>query len=87
MWTPRRNCITRSAGIFEQEAVPGVLHDPAAVIENDRVYRASVRLERGMRSRLVDTHHARVAGDVSADYGGQTSVHLLRILFIRQPAY
>ena len=68
---------------LEQEAVAGVLHEPAAVIENDRVYRASMGLERGVRSFLVGAHHARVTGDVSADYGCQASFHLLRILLAR----
>jgi hypothetical protein len=34
-------------------------------------------LERGVRAGLVDTHHSRVTGDVSADDGGQPSFHLL----------
>jgi hypothetical protein len=29
-----------------------------------------------MRTGLVDAHHARVTGDVSADYGGEASFHL-----------
>ena len=54
---------------LQQETVTGVLHHPAAVIENDRIDRASMRLESGVRTRLVEAHHARIAGDVSADYG------------------
>ena len=57
------------AGKFQQEAVAGVLHQAAAVIEDDRIDRGPVRLERGMRARLVGSHHAGVAGDVSADDG------------------
>src|SRR5258705_4669715 len=34
-----------------------------------------MRLARGVRARLVGTHHARIAGDVSADDGGQASFH------------
>jgi hypothetical protein len=58
------------AGKLEQKAVPGVLHDPAAVIEDDRVYRASMGFERSMRPCLVGAHHAGIAGDVGADYRG-----------------
>jgi hypothetical protein len=29
---------------------------------------------------LVDAHHARIAGDISADYGSQASIHLLKLL-------
>jgi hypothetical protein len=39
------------------------------VIENYRVYRASMGLERGMGALLVVAHHSRVTGDVRADYG------------------
>ena len=62
---------------LQQEAVAGVLHQPAAMIENDRVYRASMGLERGVGAFLVGAHHARIAGDVSADYGCQASFHIL----------
>ena len=58
------------AGKLQQEAVAGVLHEPAAMIEDDRVDRGAMRLERGVRPRLVGAHHARIAGDVSADDGG-----------------
>ena len=64
------------AGKFQQEAVPGVLHQAAAVIEDDRIDRGPVRLERGVRTRLVGPHHAGVAGDVSADDGCQASFHI-----------
>ena len=57
------------AGKLQQEAVAGVLHDPAAMIEDDRIDRGPMRLEGGMRARLVGAHHAGVAGDVSADDG------------------
>ena len=57
------------AGKFQQEAVAGVLHQAAAMIEDDRIDRGSMGLERGMRARLVGPHHAGVAGDVSADDG------------------
>jgi hypothetical protein len=60
---------TYDAWKFQQEAVAGVLHNPAAVIENDRVYRASMGLEGGVRACLVRAHHTRVPGDVSAHYG------------------
>jgi hypothetical protein len=53
---------------LQQETVAGVLHDPAAMIEDDRVYRGSMGLERGVRALLVGPHHSRVTGDVSADY-------------------
>ena len=52
---------------FQQETVAGVLHQPTAVIENDRIDRASMGLERGVGTRLVGAHHSRVACDVSAD--------------------
>jgi hypothetical protein len=55
---------------FQQETVAGVLHHPAAVIENDRVYRASMGLERGVRTCLVGAHHSRVTGDVCTNYRG-----------------
>ena len=55
---------------LQQEAVAGVLHQPAAMIEDDRVDRGSMGLEGGMRARLVGPHHAGIAGDVSADDGG-----------------
>ena len=54
---------------LKQETVAGVLHEPAAMIENDRVYRASMGFERGVRTFLVGAHHARITGDVSADDG------------------
>ena len=57
------------AGKLQQEAVAGVLHQAAAVIEDDRVDRGPMGLERGVRARLVGPHHAGVAGDVSADDG------------------
>jgi len=68
------------AGIFEQKAVAGILHDPAAMVENERIYRASMGFEGGMRSRLVGTHHAGVAGDVRANDSGQSSVHSFKNL-------
>jgi hypothetical protein len=40
------------------------------MIEDDRVDRASMGLERGVRAGLVSPHHARVSGDVCADNGG-----------------
>ncbi len=52
---------------FQQETVAGVLHQPAAVIENDRIDRASMRLERGMGAGLVGAHHPRVTRDIGAD--------------------
>ena len=52
---------------FQQETVAGVLHQPAAVIENDRIDRASMGLERGVGTCLVGAHHSRVTRDVSAD--------------------
>ena len=55
---------------LQQEAVAGIFDDPAAMIENHRVYRASMGLERGVRPCLVGAHHARIAGDVGADDGG-----------------
>jgi len=64
------------AGKLQQETVAGMLHDLAAMVENDRVGRASMRLEGGMGPGLVGPHHARVAGDVSADDGCQASLHL-----------
>jgi hypothetical protein len=54
---------------LQQETVAGVLHNTAAVIEDDRVGCASMSLERGVRTFFVGAHHARIAGDVSADYG------------------
>ena len=64
------------AGKFQQEAVAGVLHQPAAMVENDGIDRAAMGLERGMGARLVGPHHAGIADDVSADDGGQASLHL-----------
>ena len=58
------------AGKLQHETIAGVLHDSATVIENDRVHRASMGLERGMGACLVGAHQPRVAGDISADYGG-----------------
>ena len=55
---------------LQQEAVAGVFHQPAAMIEDDRVDRAAMGLEGGMRARLVSAHHARIAGDVGANNGG-----------------
>ena len=55
---------------FQQEAVAGIFHQAAAVIEDDRVDRAAMGLEGGMRARLVGAHHAGIAGDVGADDGG-----------------
>ena len=60
---------------LQQETVAGVLQKPAAVVEDDRIDRASVGLERGVRACLVGAHHSRVAGDVSADDGGEASFH------------
>ena len=54
---------------LQQKAVAGVFHQPAAMIEDDRVDRGAMGLERGMRARLVGAHHAGIAGDVSADDG------------------
>jgi len=39
------------------------------MIENYRIYRAAMGLERSVRTRLVVAHHSRVTGDVGADYG------------------
>ncbi|MFK4535663.1 hypothetical protein ABIA00_003846 [Bradyrhizobium ottawaense] len=61
---------------LQQEAIAGVLHDAAAVIEDDRVDRAAMGLEGGMGAGLVAAHHARIAGDIGADDGGQTSFHI-----------
>ena len=62
-------------GKLEQESVARVLHQAAAVIEDDRVDRGAVGLERGVRPRLVGPHHAGIAGDVSTDDGCQASFH------------
>ncbi len=59
-----------NTGKLQQEAVAGVLHQAAAIVENDRVDRGPVGLEGGMRTRLVGPHHAGIAGDVSANDGG-----------------
>jgi hypothetical protein len=53
---------------LDQETVAGILYKPSAVIEDDRVYRASMGLERGVCACLVGAHHSRVTGDVGADY-------------------
>ena len=63
---------------LEQEPVAGIFHDAATVIENDRMDRAAMGLERGMGSGLIGTHHARIAGDIGANDGGETSFHTLR---------
>ena len=39
---------------FQQETVARVLHEPAAVIENDGMDRAAMGLEGGVRAFLVD---------------------------------
>ena len=57
---------------FQQETITGVLHDVAAMIENDRIHRASMSLERGVRPCLVGAHQPRVAGNVGANHGSQT---------------
>src|SRR5262249_41474036 len=59
------------------EAVTGVFHQPAAMIEDDRIDRAAMGLERGMRPRLVGAHQAGVTGDIGADNGGESSLHRL----------
>ena len=46
------------AGKLQQETVAGVLHELAAMIEDDRVDRGSMRLERGVRTLLVGPHHS-----------------------------
>ena len=61
---------------FQQETIAGVLHDSPAVIEDDRINRAAVGLERGVRAFFVGAHHARVACDVGANDGGEASFHL-----------
>ena len=63
----RRLDCSNDAWKLQQEAVAGVLHNPAAMIENDRIDRASMGLERGVGSCLVGAHHSRIAGDVGAD--------------------
>ena len=55
---------------LEQEAVARVLHQAAAMIEDDRVNGASMGLEGGVRARLVRPHHARITGDIGTDDGG-----------------
>ncbi|MGY3426828.1 hypothetical protein ACVWZW_007332 [Bradyrhizobium sp. F1.13.4] len=60
---------------LQQEAVAGVFDDAAAVIEDDGVDRAAMGLEGGMGAGLVGAHHARIAGDIGADNGSQTSFH------------
>ena len=74
------------AGIFQKETVAGVFHQPAAVIEDDRIDRAAMGLEGRMRAFFVGTHHSGVAGDISANNGGQASLHPQRISCIRDPA-
>ena len=63
-------------GKLQQETVAGILHQAAAVIEDDRVDRGAMGLERGVRPRLVGPHHAGIAGDVSTDDGCQASFHV-----------
>jgi hypothetical protein len=53
---------------LQQETVAGVLHQSAAMIEDDRVYRGSMGLEGRVGTLLVGPHHSRVTSDVSADY-------------------
>ena len=55
---------------LQQKTVAGILHNPAAMIEDDRIYRASMGLERGVRTGLIGAHHSRVTGNVGADDGG-----------------
>jgi hypothetical protein len=49
------------------------------VIEDDRVDRSTMGLERGVRPRLVCSHHAGIDGDVSAHDGCQASFHVSTI--------
>jgi hypothetical protein len=63
-------------GKLQQETVAGILHQAAAVIEDDRIDRGAMGLERGVRPRLVGSHHAGIAGDVSTDDGCQASFHV-----------
>ena len=63
-------------GELQQEAVAGVFDDAAAMIEDDGMDRAAMGLEGGMGAGLVGAHHARIAGDIGADDGGQTSFHI-----------
>src|SRR5258708_27579410 len=61
---------------LQHETVTGVLHGPAAVIENDRVHRTPMGLERGVRTRFVGAHQSRITRDVRANYGGTVPVHV-----------
>jgi hypothetical protein len=61
---------------LQQESVAGIFHQAAAVIEDDRVDGGSMGLERGVRTRLVGSHHSGIAGDISADDGSEPSFHV-----------
>ena len=69
------------AWVFQKEPVAGVLHQAAAVIEDDRINGAAVGFESRVRAFLVGTHHAGVAGDISANDGGQASLHPPNLLW------
>src|SRR5258705_9380865 len=87
-------CLHRDRGLqgpydaweLQQETVAGILHNSTAMIENYRIYRAAMGLERGVRTRLVGAHHSRVTGDLSADYGSQASLHSPIAPELRLPA-
>ncbi len=70
---------------LEQESIAGVFHQTATMVKDDRIDRGPMGLERGMRTRLVRTHHARVAGDISTDDGGEASFHNFPASRNRQP--
>ncbi len=73
-------------GELEQKTVASVLHQPAAMIEDDGIDRAAMRLERGMRAGLVGPHHAGIADDISTNDGCQASLHRSpKLQSLRQP--
>ena len=42
---------------LQQKAVAGIFDDTAAMVENDRMDRAAMGLERGVGSGLIRAHH------------------------------
>jgi hypothetical protein len=71
---------------IQKEPIAGVLHDAAAMVEDDGVDRTAMSLEDGVGAGLIGAHHARIPRDIGADDGGQTSLHILGAPTDRGPA-
>ena len=62
-------------GNSSRKPSPVFLTSATAVVEDDRVDGAAMRLERGVGPRLVGAHQAGIAGDVGANDGRETFSH------------